>query len=142
MEKITLHHTTFAQHQYEPDTHTLYSDWFEATENMTEDDFRDEVEAWIRVSKEVKPTFIYDSCSNFLYPINPEQQIWMAHTLNPAWIEAGVKKYAHILPLEFIANLSVEQLFDEFFNMNLKNQFEIKHFAEEDAEKTKQWFNN
>ncbi|GAB4403569.1 MAG: hypothetical protein OHK0053_28390 [Microscillaceae bacterium] len=61
----------------------------------------------------------------------------MAKTLNPAWIEAGVERYAHIVPEELIANLSVEQMFDEFLNMGLENQFDIAHFS--NREEAKNW---
>lgn len=76
---------------------------------------------------------------HFIYPINPDEQVWMAHTLNPGWIEAGVKKYAHVVPEEFISNLSIDLMFEEFFLMELENQFEIRHFADEDQQKAKDW---
>lgn len=139
MDRIILHKTSFAEYQYDEKNRTMYSNWFIETEHMKPKDFEYEMTRWAEVSKEVNPSLIYDFCCNFIYTIDPEQQIWMAHVLNPAWIEAGVQKYAHIVPEEFIANLSVEQMFEEFFNMNLENQFEIRHFAEEAQEEAKAW---
>lgn len=135
----TLYKSKYSEHHYDIETNTLHSNWFEETKNMKNEDFKKEIEEWLRVSKEVKPTKIYDYCVNFVYSINNEEQVWMAHTLNPGWIEAGVKKYAHIVPQEFIANLSVDLMFDEFFLMKLENQFEIKHFADEQQKQAKEW---
>ena len=74
---------------------------------------------------------------DFNYLINPEEQIWMAHLLNPELIKLGLKKYAYLVPEEIFSEASVEQLFDEFFEMNLKNQFTIKKFDNE--EKALKW---
>lgn len=134
-----LYKSKYAEHYYDAETNTLHSNWFEETKNMKGGDFKKEIEEWLRVSEEVKPNKIYDYCVNFIYPINNEEQVWMAHTLNPGWIGVGVKKYAHVVPQEFITNLSVDLMFDEFFLMKLENQFEIKHFADEDTEKAKKW---
>ena len=129
--KQLLHKSKFASHHYCDETKTLFSDWFQETGSMKEEDFKNEMEIWIKVSKECRPERIFDRCIDFTYPISPENQTWMAQLLNPGWIDAGVKKYAHLVPEEFIANLSVYQMFDEFFEMKLDNQFEIEHFSDE-----------
>ncbi len=136
MKKV-LHESKYAAHQYDEETNTLYSEWFVETKDMKDEEFKEAMEVWLKVSQQVRPEKIYDYCCNFIYPITPENQIWMAHLLNPGWIGAGVKKYAHIVPEEFIANLSVDQMFEEFSLMRLDNQFEIKHFSDE--EKAKSW---
>lgn len=134
-----LHRSIYAKHLYDPENQTLYSEWFESTAKMTEAEFKQEMEKWAEVSVSCSPLYIYDYCVNFVYPISIENQTWLAHLLNPTWANLGVKKYAHIVPAELIANLSVEQMFDEFLNMNLPNQFEIKHFSEE--KEGKDWLN-
>lgn len=134
-----LYSSPYAQHSFDPTTRTLYTLWFSATEAMQAHDFKKEMETWLSTSEECKPLYIYDYCVDFLYPINPDEQVWMAHLLNPGWTNLGVLKYAHIVPEEFITNLSVEQMFEEFHNMNLDNQFEIRHFPEKDTEEAKDW---
>jgi hypothetical protein len=133
----TLYTSHYAKHTFDTETQTLHSNWFIQTSDMTPDEFRQEMEKWAEVSEACKPTYIYDYCVHFVYPISIENQLWLAHLLNPTWIRAGVQKYAHVVPEEFIANLSVDQMFEEFFNMNLPNQFEIKHFSE--AEEAMNW---
>ena len=129
----------YVQHSFDASTRTFYTNWLPNTEAMQADDFKKEVEMWLSTSEEVQPLYIYDYCVDFLYPINPTEQVWMAHLLNPGWTNLGVLKYAHVVPEEFITNLSVEQMFEEFHNMSLKDQFEIRHFPEREAEEAKEW---
>lgn len=130
-QRIELHRTKYASHHYDEQLDTLFSDWFPETAEMIEDDFTFEMNQWIEVSKKVRPSKIYDYCVNFIYPISPEQQTWMAHLLNPGWVRLGVKQYSHVVPEEYISNLSVYQMFQEFLDMKLENQFEIEHFSDE-----------
>lgn len=139
MAEKTLHKSSFAIHIYDEDQKTLLTDWYRETEDMSPQDFKFEMEKWLEVSKLCRPEKIYDYCVNFVYTIDIAEQKWMAHLLNPGWADLGVKKYAHIVPEEFIANLSVEQMFEEFTNMNLENQFEIRHFADNNTESAKKW---
>lgn len=134
-----LYKSKYAEHKFDQEQNTMHTDWFEETKNMSSEDFKKEMHAWLEASQKVNPEKIYDYCVNFIYPITPDEQVWMAHLLNPGWIATGVKKYAHVVPKEFIANLSVEQMFEEFDNMKLENQFEIKHFADDEVEKAKDW---
>jgi hypothetical protein len=132
-----LYRSEYAVHIFDEENKILYSDWLPTTENMTEEDFFQEMKEWLRVSLEAKFEYLYDNCVNFLFPISPKNQIWMAKLLNEPWVKIGLKKYAHIMPDELISGLSVEQMFEEFFNMNLENQFEIQHFP--DGESANEW---
>lgn len=136
---IILYESKFAKHTYQPSTKTLFSDWSPATFEMSREDFKIEIEAWLNVFKKEKILYLFDRCSDFIYPIAPDEQIWMANLLNPEWIKLGLKKYAHLVPEEFIANLSVDQMFDEFFNMNLEGQYPINHFSDEQEQEALDW---
>ncbi len=133
----TYYTSKYAVHAYEAETETLFTDWFAETEHMNEAEFRTEMEAWLAVFRQCKPKYLYDNCANFIYPINPEEQLWMAELLNAEWVDLGLKKYAHMVPKEMLAELSVEQLFDEFFKMKLENQYPIVNFA--DRQEALQW---
>lgn len=129
--RIELHKSSYASHHYDAQLDTLFSDWFSETSKMGEADFEFEMKKWLEVSQQCKPSKIYDYCCNFVYPINPQQQTWMAQLLNPGWVKLGVKQYSHVVPEEYISNLSVYQMFQEFLEMNLDNQFKIEHFSDE-----------
>jgi hypothetical protein len=125
-----LHESKFSKHIYDAKTETLCSDWFEETKNMTRNDFEIEMKAWLKATQDCgKFTYLLDRCVDFIYPISPQEQIWMANLLNKSWIELGLKKYAHLIPDEFISHLFVEQTFEEFFNMNLPHQYPMKDFS-------------
>ncbi len=133
----TIYSSRFAKHEYDSETQTLFTDWFIETQDMNSEDFRIEMKAWLEVFRKVKPQYLYDNCVNFVYPIVPDEQTWMAELLNAEWIRLGLKKYAHMVPADLISEMSVEQLFDEFFTMRLPNQFPIVNFA--DREKAIKW---
>ena len=137
--KVELHKSAYAAHYYDAEIDTMFSDWFVETEQMNNDDFELEMKIWLEVSQRCKPSKIYDHCVNFVFPIGPEQQVWMAQLLNPGWVACGVKQYSHVVPEELISNLAVDQMFQEFLDMDLENQFAIKHFSDE--KEAIQWLN-
>ena len=133
----TIYQSKFSKHEYDSTTKIIFTDWFKETTNMTTDDFKNEMQEWLNAFRKCKPLYLYDRCVDFNYTITPDEQIWMANLLNAEWIKLGLKKYAHIVPAEMITELSVEQLFDEFFQMKLENQYPIIDFA--DREKALEW---
>jgi len=137
--KEERYRSAYAAHSYDAETQTLYTEWFRETEQMSAEDFKTEMEAWLKASQETEAKLLFDYCVNFIYPITPEEQLWMAHLLKPGWAAAGLQKYAHIVPEELIANLSVYQMFEEFDNIKTENEFEIRHYAEEQSEEAKEW---
>ncbi|GAA4848389.1 hypothetical protein [Algivirga pacifica] len=125
----TIYKSKFSEHLYDDATATIYSDWFKETESMNEEDFRTEMQEWVNAFEACKPKYLFDRCVDFSYPISPEEQVWMAKLLNPAWVALGLQKYAHIVPEELFSEVSVEQTFEEFFNMKLPNQYPIVNFS-------------
>jgi hypothetical protein len=133
------YHTHYVTHWVDETQQLLETRWHPATERMGELDFRYEMEEWLRITQKLSITRIYDHCVQFLYPISIEEQTYMAQLLNPGWIAAGVKRYAHIMPQELVSNLSTDQMFQKFYDMNLPNQFVIRHFAEQEQEQAWKW---
>jgi hypothetical protein len=128
--KLTLSETRFSKHEYVPQTQTLYSTWHEHTRDMTEEDFRKEMLLWAEIVQLKKPIYLVDDCRKFFYTIAPLAQKWSAQLQNQTLVKCGLKKYAHIAPEEFIANLATMQYFDEFFEMKLPGQFPVEHFSQ------------
>jgi hypothetical protein len=126
---INVYLSKFARHDFDPKTQTVFSEWYAATQEMTREDFKNEMRAWLDVFRKHCPKRLYDDCVNFSYTISPEEQEWMAKLLNPEWVALGLKKYAHMVPEEMISSLAVEQLFDEFFRQNLSGQYPIRNFS-------------
>jgi hypothetical protein len=137
--KEEYYRSAFVAHSYDSEKQALYTEWFKETEQMSAEDFKTEMEAWLKVSQETEAKFLFDYCVNFIYPIRPDEQLWMARLLKPGWAEVGLQRYAHVVPEEIIANLSVFQMFEEFDNIKTENEFEIRHFPEEESEEAKEW---
>lgn len=129
--KTELYKSKYASHHYDKQLDALFSDWFPETSSMNDKDFEFEMRKWLEVSQQCKPSVVYTRCVNFDYPINPEQQTWMAQLLNRCWVDLGVKQYLHVVPEEYVTKLSACQMFQEFLDMKLENQFEIHHFPNE-----------
>lgn len=130
---VVLYESKYSKHIYQASTEILFSDWFLETENMQPKDFATEMEAWLLASQQCKFTYLFDNCVDFAYTISNDEQVWMAHLLNGAWVAMGLKKYAHIVPEEFMSSLSVELAFAEYFDMKLPNQYPIRDFSDENA---------
>jgi len=126
---VTLYKSEFAKHEFDESTSTLFTTWLPETENMTAALFKSEMQEWLNAFCDCSPKYLYDACNEFLYPITPDEQIWMAHLLNPEFVLRGLKKYAHMVPADMITEMSVDQLFGEYFAMNLPNQYPIINFA-------------
>lgn len=129
IEKTELYSSKFACYVYYPSSQALFSDWYKATRDMTSITFREEMVAWVRVIEKCKPKYIYDRCLDFEYSITHDERLWAAHLINPAMVHSGVIRYAHLQPLSLFAERPVELLFEEFLNMQLPNQYPIKHFV-------------
>ncbi|HAS44855.1 MAG TPA: hypothetical protein DCS93_30525 [Microscillaceae bacterium] len=129
--RTELYRSKYASHHYDEQLGALFSDWFPETSEMDDDDFESEMKKWLEVSMQCKPSIVYTRCVNFDYPINPEQQTWMAQLLNRCWVNLGVKQYLHVVPAEYVTKLSACQMFQEFLDMKLENQFDIHHFSNE-----------
>jgi hypothetical protein len=131
--KRTVYNSKYVEHYFDDNQQVFHSSWLPATEQMTEKDFVFEMEKWVELTLEAKPLYILDDCRTFFYTISPTLQTWSAQTLNPSWVRMGLRKYAHIAPEELVANISTLQFFDEFLEMNLKNQYKIEHFSTLDS---------
>ncbi len=137
---IVLYQSKYSKHIYQAETEILYSDWFAQTYNMQAEEFEAEMKAWLAISQQCKFTYLFDRCVDFNYTISNTEQIFMANLLNRAWAKMGLKKYAHIVPEEFMSSLSVELTFSEYFDMNLPNQYPIRDFT--DANEAMRWLKN
>jgi len=135
----SFHKTRFSWHGFVEPWQTLVTVWHSATQEMTGQEYQEEMIKWQYFSKKFKPKRIYDSCTDFNYPINPEEQKWTAELLNPIWVSLGLTRYAHILPKDRISELSANQLFEEIKAMKLLRQFDLKNFHHKDKESAWQW---
>jgi len=100
--------------------------YFEATADMTEDDFKMITYKTVELFKQFFNSSIFkiffDARKNF-FPIEPELQIWTANQFDQ--FKEIPYKAATILSSEMITALSIEQVVDEFDmnNRKMENRF-------------------
>ncbi len=76
------------------------------------DEMKAEMKNWMDKFNEKRPKLMLtDSSNGTIVPV--ETQEWIIGFLFPTVIEKGVLKYAIIMSEEVVAELSVEQMFDE-----------------------------
>ena len=108
-----LHDSKFYKIEFDPKSKTTITTWSSATSTMNEQEMHDSVENMAKQVSIEKPDFHISNNSSLLYPIKVEEQDWVAKTLAVAFISAGTKKFALILPQDLLARLSTEQTVDE-----------------------------
>jgi len=101
--------------------------WTSYTENMNWADFKEELLALKKIVVENKTYGILGNTMNLNYAIIPEQQEWIAENYFPEVIAAGLKKYAIIVSMDMITELSVQQTIEE----NSNAPFDTRYFDNE-----------
>jgi len=112
----------------EAETRIVKNRWKEATKSMNWEEFKTELLDLKKIVVENQTKGILGNTLNLYYTIVPEQQTWIAQNYFPDVLAAGLKKYAIIVSVDLITELSVEQTIDE--NANLP--FESKYFKSEE----------
>jgi len=92
---------------------TIVMDWKRETGNWSKDDFKNENQRIMNVLRGHKAKYLLSLSRNFLYPITPDQQLWLSDHVFKAHKKNGVRKLAVIMSDEYISQLSFEQLVDE-----------------------------
>jgi hypothetical protein len=112
MEDTVLYKSGWVCYKLHKQGAILYCEWY-SNNGMVDSSFQDDIMVLCRLIQEHKVLYLLDDSRKVNYPIGPEIQEWIAETINPALAEAGVKKYALVIPEDMIAELSNEQIFDE-----------------------------
>ncbi|WP_250630257.1 hypothetical protein [Rhodoflexus caldus] len=123
----------FQQIQIDESLKLLRKHWFAQTANMSENDFRSEVEKIAQMAELHRIEKVYDDTTNFHFIIVPRLQEWVNEKIFPRFIQAGLRKYAIIISQEMVAQLSIEQTMEEYNACS----FQVKYF--DNSEKAENW---
>ncbi len=123
----TIYKSEFLLLEFDQSRKILESSWLEKNDKMTEEQMKKEIETVAALIKKHKPLFILTNDRNRTYIYTVELQNWVAQILSNACIEAGIKKFAVMLPEEIVAQISTEQTADEVKNL----PYELQLFTEE-----------
>ncbi len=87
--------------------------WFEASEEMTDDKFKEIMLDYAEMVEKHKPKRIVADIKRLKFLISPELQKWTDNNVFKRTLEAGLLKDAYVAPENVVAHMSSEQLFDE-----------------------------
>ena len=107
--------------------------WNSSSERMTEDLYKAEMENYVALVEKYQPKQLLIDCREFYFLIVPKVQEWIDKTIFPRVLAVGVMYVAIVVPLELIANLSVQQAMEESEGTKFITQYFDK------SEDAKQW---
>ena len=117
------------------------SKWKATSEEMDEKDFRENIEkVMVEFEKQAiagKIINVLDDSSEMKFALHPDLQSWAINKVVPFYMKYKIKKYAMVLPQEFISHLAYEQIAEESVNLPDKLPYRSKVFN--DLEKAKAW---
>jgi 6-pyruvoyl-tetrahydropterin synthase len=120
--------------EYDPENKMIITTWIVKDLNFTTEDFKRELMHYLDAvqGREVH-SFLIDT-REYNFPLTPEISQWIIENITPKLEQAGVKKFAYVLPKEFVSRIGVELLIDEA----QKESKIIRRFFE-DYDQAKQW---
>ncbi len=108
---------------YSEEGSMLTMDWAPAVEDVSEEEYKDEMMQYIKSIETYTPDAVLIDATKANYAINPDLQIWINKNIIARAMKAGLKKTAIVLPDDLITRLGVEQTFDEDKNPVIKRQY-------------------
>ena len=105
----------------------LFYTWFPASENMDDAKFESEATKIADEADRHKVKNVIGHDRDFMFPISPDVQVWIAENLLSRLPEIGVKKYAIIQSEDLLVQMSSEQMFQE----DVAKQYQSKYFSSE-----------
>lgn len=114
---------------FHDDHKIIESSWHGENEDLNTEEVKQFVVQLANIIKAYSPIFILANDYNRAFPFKVEIQNWIASTLASSAIEVGVKKYAIVMPQDFISQLSTEQTGDEAGQI----PFELQYFNDRET---------
>jgi valyl-tRNA synthetase len=130
---MIIYESLYQQISYLPEEKIILQHWFESSQEMTDEIYRIEMTSLIDTVNQTKPLRALVQAQKFLFVISPNLQEWTNVHVNIPIISSNLEKSAFVMPSEFIAHLSVEQVFDDI-EPSVRN---IRYFS--DQEEAMQW---
>ncbi len=120
---MLLHDTEFSAIEYDDKKSLVRHVWKDATESMTEDQFKEEMQKLAEVFEQYKPKYVFVDQRDFEFVVIPSLQTWVDQNVNRILVENKCEKLAFVVPEELLAKLSVSQTLQESYSQNLNVRF-------------------
>lgn len=109
----TVYQSNYLTMQYDAQKSLLITVWLSESEKLDDELIKKEIENTSNITEKYSPRFKIadDRRRNFMYSI--EIQKWVADKLKTAYDNAGVEKFAILLPEDLVNQISTEQTIAE-----------------------------
>jgi hypothetical protein len=107
------------------DASILLFRWFDTTQSMDEQGFKDSLLKYVELLKASEFTKVLVNVSELLFPIVPELQTWVDENINYPTVQMGLKHMAIVVSPNMIEQMSVEQTLEE----QAAQAIQIKYFG-------------
>jgi len=124
-----IYQTSYHTILYDANANIIGNRWDKSTADISAEEFKAEIMEFQKIIETKHPKGIMGNTLDLLFPISPEIQDWIVNNLFAAIVPAGVKKYAIVVPSDFLTQLSVEQTVES----ETSGGFQTKYFDNETA---------
>lgn len=114
--------------RFEPETGILYQEWFNTTEFMFEQDYKQASVNLPEIAEKNGAKKVLINAINSMYIVDPQIQDWVNENTVPKYLKAGVLKLAILSPIDLFTQVSVEQIIEDSID---KAKSRIKYFDNE-----------
>jgi len=135
MSNIEEQSTKFTFRQFITEKQQVNSKWLASTKNMTMEEFKKEMLDICEYYLDIKPKKLLSDATEMAFLVTPDLQEWVASTISPQFVKAGIKKVAFLVPKEIFAQVALEQMGDE--SKNNKVPLAVQYF--DNKEKANFW---
>lgn len=122
-----LHQNKFVKILYFPEIEQIEHHWSSKSYEMSEEDFKKEQLIYLEFAQHFKPKRGLVNSRDFKFTIDPQLQDWMNEHLHPYYEELGLIKAAFLMPEDFFAQFSIEQIFEDY------RPFQVMYFDKEES---------
>ena len=129
---MILHKSKYVEIIYEKENSLIIDKFLPATEDMKQEEFREEMNIFVEMCEKHKPESELVHLLDMKYVIALKDQEWMNKEVFPKYANI-IKRMAFLVPEELFAQVSVEQTMEE----DAGQKFLQQYFENED--KARKW---
>lgn len=118
-----VHQSKFLEISHILDNQRLVIEWLAPSEEMTEEDFKAEIQSEAEKIETYQPAQILARTTKMGFIITPELQEWHNEVIFPKFKSVGVTKLAIVLSEDIFSQISIEQLIEDNKIANFTTQY-------------------
>ncbi|WP_375560524.1 hypothetical protein ACE193_22980 [Bernardetia sp. OM2101] len=131
---MIVYESVFLRLEFFKDDSLIEVTWLPATENITDEEYKEELLNYLNFALELKPKRAIMNSQSLLFTASPTIQEWTDQTIITPSTEVGLTKVAVVMSKEFIASLAIEQLMEDTSSNQIVTIMSFK-----DKEEAREW---